>query len=97
MDELNHTELVALARLNDIPGVSRAVPRELLIEALDRLQPLDIRNPVQGLAIKMSNWLKKWWHRLRDTAPKATCPDCPGCSDLQVLACYEVSKGQMEK
>jgi len=95
LDQLNHTELVSLARLNGIPGAAKSVPREVLIYALRNLEPIDLSSPTAGIADRMSKWLIRWWARLQDTAPKSCCPNCPGCPDLQILDCYEVNKGQI--
>ena len=96
LDDLNHTELVVLAKLNDLPEASKAATRGDLIEALSSMQPVRVRSTIPKSAGKMSAWLIKWWDRFRDTVPKSCCPKCQGCSDIQVLDCFENNRESME-
>lgn len=87
LSELNHSELVLLAKWCDLPA-SRALPREVLIESLQSFQPVDIPIPFDKKRQEMSNWLKRWWDVVRMQVSKKVCPRCDLCKDLQVLDCY---------
>jgi hypothetical protein len=96
-DLLNQAEIVELCRHNQLAGASRMVDRKDLLGSLLTLTPLEhANNPMRATSARMKVWLSKWWDRVRISAPKTCCPDCPGCSDLQVLDCYRANKHQME-
>lgn len=88
LEELNHTELVLLLRWIGVRHATRAMPREMLIEALETVSPVEAPNPVDVRRKAMSEWLKLHWDRLQMQAPKAVCPNCYECGDLQALECF---------
>lgn len=99
IDDLNQTELVALARRNDITGASRAVPRELLIAAIRSFEDLSFQDPMYKTKDRLSTNFRKYWSRFRMQVPgKATedinnmkpgeCPNCYTSSDAQVAYCF---------
>ena len=90
-NELNHSELVELCRWAEIPA-SRAVPRDLLIEALENFEPFELTDPVEIYRERMSSWLSHYWDRVKMQAAKKVCPDCSLCRDLQVLECYNKNR-----
>lgn len=87
LEDLNDTELVALAKWCGLPA-SRALPRERLIASLDAFTPVDVEIPIDEKRKKLSTWLTRWWDMVRMQVPKKVCPDCNSCRDLQVLDCY---------
>lgn len=87
-DELNHTELVKLAHWVGMPNVSRAIPREMIVEALQNREVIDIPNPVDEKRDMISSWLRRNWGVLAMQVRKSECPDCTKCPDLQVVECY---------
>jgi hypothetical protein len=87
LSELNHTELVLLARWNDLPA-SRAIPRGVLESSLRTFVPVDVPIPLDDKRKEMSDWLKRWWDMVRMQVAKKVCPACEKCSDLQVVDCY---------
>jgi len=93
LEDLNHSELVLLAKWVGLTKASRAVPREVLIESILNFEPLPFDNPFNPMRKEMSDWLKRWWDRLQMQAPKAECPNCDLCKDVQALECFEMNKG----
>jgi hypothetical protein len=91
LDELNHSELVALCQWVDIDA-SRAWPRHLLIEALEQFQSIDLIDPIDSYRDKMSSWLKRYWDRVQMQASKKVCPNCHLCRDAQVVECYNKNR-----
>ncbi len=87
LSDLNHSELVLLAKWCGLPA-SRAIPREVLMQSLETFDPVDVPIPLDKQRKQMSDWLKRWWDVVRMQVPKKVCPDCMKCSDLQVLDCY---------
>lgn len=87
LSELNHTELVLLARWCDLPA-SRAIPREVLEQSLETFIPVDVPIPLDKMRKEMSDWMKRWWDVVRMQVSKKVCPNCHLCKDLQVLDCY---------
>ena len=92
LEELNHTELVLLLRWIGVENATRAMPREMLIEALETVSPIEAPNPVDRQRKAMSAWLKLHWDRLQMQAPKAACPHCFECSDMQAMECFHKNK-----
>jgi hypothetical protein len=95
LDELNHTELVALAKWCGLPA-SRGMPRWMLKQSLETFTPASVDIPVDNLRAALSAWLKKYWGTLRMQMPKKVCPDCFKCKDLQVLDCYAMNEAQIK-
>lgn len=87
LSELNHSELVLLARWNGLPA-SRAIPRGVLESELKTFVPAEVPIPLDDKRKQMSEWLKRWWDVVRMQVAKKVCPKCSMCSDLQVLDCY---------
>lgn len=87
LSDLNHSELVLLARWCGLPA-SRAVSRELLVESLETFEPIDIPMPLDDKRQEMAEWLNRWWDVVRMQVPKKVCPNCLLCKDLQVMDCY---------
>ncbi len=87
LSELNHTELVLLAKWNGLPA-SRAIPRGVLERSLHEMEPVDVPIPLDDRRKQMSEWLTRWWDVVSMQVAKKVCPHCFKCSDLQVLDCY---------
>jgi hypothetical protein len=89
-EDLNDTELVALARFNDIRGAGRAVPRDTLIQALQSYTDIPTHSPLDWLRADMSAWLKDGWKKrsFQLQALSNRCPNCWASTDLQALACH---------
>jgi hypothetical protein len=96
LSELNHTELVGLARWIGIKNVTRGWPRELILQCIEGLNDPDIKNPVDVRRRKMEVFQQKYWDRIRMQAPKKVCPRCGECRDLQVIACYDLNRSYFE-
>jgi aminoglycoside phosphotransferase family enzyme len=92
---MNHTELVELARFNDIPGASKAASREELIESIHEMKPVETENPIDGLRNRMSKWLKRYWDVFRSQVTHEECPECHKCCDLRVIDCYLSNEDQI--
>lgn len=97
-DDFNHSELVAIAKFNDIRGISRATPREFIIEAIHVLEDVDIFSSLEINKNDMSRWLQTFWADKFDLQkpPGRPCPSCISCTDLQITACYAENKGDIE-
>ena len=91
LDELNHSELVALCRWVEIEA-SRAWPRHLLIEALEQFQAIELEDPLDRLRNKLSPWLRRYWVQIQMQASKKVCPNCHLCRDAQVIECYNKNR-----
>ncbi len=91
LDKINHSELVALVQWIGVPA-SRAVPREVLIEALKSLQPFSFYDPVEEKRQHLSEFLKRYWKKIQMQATKKACPNCHLCRDAQVLECFTLNK-----
>jgi hypothetical protein len=89
--ELNHTELVLLAKWCGLPA-SRGIPREVLIESLETFKPIDVAIPFDEKRHTLSTWITRNWSIVRMQVPKKVCPKCNLCKDLQVLDCYTVNE-----
>jgi hypothetical protein len=85
--ELNHSELVLLAKWCGLPA-SRGMPREMLIEELENFTPTEVPVPFDEKREALSAWIKNHWSTLRMQMPKKVCPNCHQCKDLQILDCY---------
>lgn len=91
LDDLNHSELVALVQWIGIPA-SRAVPREVLVEALESIKPFSFYDPIEEKRVHLSEFLKRYWTHIRMQAVKKVCPNCHLCRDAQVLECHSLNK-----
>jgi len=96
LNDLNHSELVALARFNGFDYASRAWPREALIEALSAFEDPELNNPLDNKRERLSTWLKSKWAKIQMQAYKSACPECFLCRDSQVLQCYNKNKRHFE-
>lgn len=94
-ESLNHSELIALARWNDLPA-SRGHSREELIQSLQTLTPLEKHNQFDAMRTSMSNWLVRWWDKVRMQVPKKVCPNCFECRDIQILSCYSKNEASIK-
>lgn len=94
LENLNHSELVLLAKWCDLPA-SRALPREKLVESLVTLEPIEALMPIQEMRETLCKWLVRWWDRVQMQAAKKVCPACHKCRDLQVLDCYLRNKSNI--
>ena len=94
--DMNHTELVQLAKFGGIPGASKAAPREVLVKALRTNTPINISNPVDRFKARLSEWIKRWWSsKFRSQAIYPECPDCELCGDLRALDCFETNESEI--
>ena len=90
--DLNHTELVLLARWCGLPA-SRGIPRELIMESLETFTPVDVTIPFDDMRITVSTWLGRHYKKVAMQLAKNVCPNCIGnCGDLQVLDCYTMNE-----
>jgi hypothetical protein len=96
LDELNHSELVTLARWCGLE-VSRAMPRIAIYDALYHFDPIVESDPIDRLRYRLSRWLKRYWDRIRMQAKKKACPNCFNCRDLQALECYTQNRRLIER
>lgn len=96
LEDLNHSELVALARWKDLPA-SRAYSREELIWSLKNLRPIERPDPFDDMRESMSSWLKRWWSALQMQVAKKVCPNCFECRDIQILDCYSKNEANIKK
>lgn len=96
LNELNHSELVALAQWVGIQEATRAWPRALLMHSLENFQPFAVEDPMDKFRDKIQPWLKRWWGRVRMQMTKAVCPNCENCRDFQVLDCWQQNKHRIE-
>lgn len=94
-EEFNDSELVLLCHWAGLPA-SRAIPREVLLESIESVQPIDFKNSVDEKRKKLSSWLKRYWERIQMQASKRVCPSCHQCRDLQVLECYFANRKYLE-
>lgn len=97
-DEFNHSELVSLAHFNDVRGASRAVPREDLINAIERHEDLPQNTVLHRIREEFAAWVKAHW----DTQLRMQIKE-PGisdegvtCSDLQLLAYYMANEEDIQ-
>lgn len=95
LDEVNHSELVEMAKWSGIKA-NKGWPRQVLIECIKSFNDPDIPNPMDAKRQKMEVFQKKYWDRIRMQAPKKVCPKCSECRDLQVLACYDLNRSYFE-
>lgn len=91
--EMNHSELVLLARWLGM-RVSRAIPRHVLVDALQEFKVIDFRSPIDSYRKTLSTWLQRHWDRLQMQAPKDECPHCELCGDLQALDCFLLNRSR---
>jgi hypothetical protein len=91
LDMVNHTELVRLCQWMDIPA-TRGIPREVLVQALETFTDPEIPNPFDECRQQVSQFLERYWDRIRMQAQKKVCPDCFLCRDLQALECFNMNK-----
>ena len=93
-DEMNHTELVELAHWVGMKNFSRAIPRELIINALQTLDPMNFPNPVDRMRGSLKSWMIRYWDRIAMQVPKSECPNCELCNDFQAVECHTENKHQ---
>ena len=93
--EFNESELVALCRWMGILA-SRAWPRSLLEQALQKFESYEIEEPFSIMRKRLSDWYHLYWDRLQMQANKGVCPDCEWCRPLQVLECYKANQRNIE-
>lgn len=94
LTELNHSELVVLAKWCGLPA-SRAFPREDLINSLETFIPIDLPLPIVDVRNALMGWLNRWISKLRMQFGKKVCPACNNCRELQVLACFKRNESQI--
>jgi len=91
LDDLNDSEIVLLCHWVGIKA-SRAWPRPLLIHALENFEPIEVEQPLDDERRKMSQFLQRWWERVRMQVAKKVCPNCFECREMQILDCYTKNK-----
>ena len=96
LSEMNHTELVMLARWIGLTGITRAIPRTVLIRAISNFEQIEFKNPVDQYRKMMSGWLRLHWKRLQMQAYSKVCPNCDRCSDMRALDCYLINRSQIK-
>lgn len=87
LSELNDSELVLLCQWVGM-GASRGWPREVLISTLENFEPVEIDLPYAYEQEILSQFLEKYWKRIRMQVSKKVCPNCSECREMQVLECY---------
>jgi hypothetical protein len=112
LDDYNHTELVAIAAANDVPGfhksgATKGVPRAHLIRMLEGLEALEIPEPLDDIRSEIEEFVRRRWSRLKDQMSLDQCPHCRGghvrrgdfkrCSDLSVALCFNRNAKFMRK
>jgi hypothetical protein len=97
-DQFNQTELVKFAEYYELYGASRAVPREVLVDAIKNYKDIVEHNPLLVRKDTMSSWLKDYWQDAMDLQkpPFRPCPKCQNCTDMQIVSCYETNKDQID-
>jgi hypothetical protein len=93
-DELNTTELLALSKMVGIPGASSAASRAVLVDALTNLKPIIVPNPVEETKVRLIQWMKRYWHKIRMQTPENVF-DLLQQSDFQVAFFYLKNRDQM--
>ena len=93
-DEMNHSELVKLAHWVGMKNISRAMPREMIINMLQSLSPAEIPNPIDKMRSAMKSWMRRYWGRLAMQVNKSECPNCELCDDFQAVECYSENQHQ---
>lgn len=94
--EMNHTELVEMAKFIDVPQAHAGMSRDELVDCIINLRPSNSRNPVDVLRKKLHTWLLRHWNRFEGQKLKPICPDCfAECSDMQSLYCYKLNEDQI--
>lgn len=91
LTDLNHSELVLLAKWCGLPA-SRAFPRDMLISSLENYRAIELPVPLDDKRQQVSEWLNRWWDKVRMQVPKKVCPNCHLCRDLQVIDCYSLNE-----
>ena len=91
LTDLNHSELVLLAKWCGLPA-SRAFTREMLIESIETYTPIDLPVPLDDKRKATSEWMQRWWDKVRMQVPKKVCPNCHLCKDFQALDCYVLNE-----
>lgn len=86
--DLNHTELWQMAQRIGIPGASAAVPRDILIQALENLEEIPAPNPTERERTRMSMYLTQNIERLRSQFQKDHCPNCHASFDMEFADCW---------
>lgn len=87
-EEMNHTELWQMAKRVGIWGASAAAPREALVEALQKLEHIDMVEPLNLYRQRFSQWLRDNWDRLQMQMPTEHCPNCHLSSDMEMANCW---------
>lgn len=88
-DELNHTELVQLAQRVGFVGVTRAVPREEVILALQTWNLPETKDPLEAMRDKYIDWINRRKDRVGMQMPRGFfCPQCHICPDAQFADCW---------
>lgn len=82
-DALNTTELVQIAQFNEIPGASKAVPREILVHVLKRLEAIEVENPMDRIRRRLVAWFTKFWPKLAMQVPLREPADAQHFSDME--------------
>lgn len=95
LGRVNHSELTRLCQWVGIPA-SRGIPRGVLIQMLENFESLDIANPIDEDRKVVSQFLHKYWDRIRMQAQKRVCPNCFLCQDIQVLECFNMNKKSLK-
>lgn len=93
-NEMNHTELVKLAHWVGMKNVSRAMPRKMIIDALQSLDPIEIPNPVDGMRAANKGWMIRHWSKIAMQVLKSECPNCELCDDFQAVECHDDNQHQ---
>ena len=81
LDQLNTTELVALAVFNELPGfppagAPKGYPRKVLIEALMKLESPKIPPPMMDERVNINKFVSSRWGNFKSQAPYRQCPEC---------------------
>jgi hypothetical protein len=95
LSEVNHTELVRLCQWVGIPA-SRGIPREVLVQMLESFDNFEIPNPYDSAREIVSQFLNRYWDRIRMQAQKKVCPDCSLCRDMQVQECFNMNERSLK-
>ncbi len=103
-DELNHSELVAIARFNEIEAC-RGTPREVIVQHLQELEPIDEQDPYVPIREQLHRWMTYHWNTVKSAVgtkfmPERLVvpehiPDKGLVSNLEVLALWAQNEHQI--
>jgi hypothetical protein len=95
LELLCHSELVEIAKFNGIEDASRAVPREILIHAIENWEMVGIENPMDRTRMRLTTFFRRFWKRFQMQVPFRSPDAAMEFSDMEAAKYYVKNRDRL--